>query len=434
MKVSYYSLGCKVNEYESVAIINKFMDNGFELVGFHEQADVVIINTCTVTSTSDSKSRKIIRQAVKNTPDGVIAVMGCFSQLNPMQVQEIAGVDLVLGTNNRHLLYDLVIDTLKTKKLNIFIEDISKLRKYEEIKVNRYNNQTRGFIKIEDGCDNFCSYCAIPYARGRVRSRQPEDVLNEINQLAKGGMKEIVLTGINTGAYGKDFDNYNFINLLKDLISKTVNLPRIRISSLEMTEINEELLQILKENKTNFCDHFHIPLQGGTNTILKMMNRKYTTEQYFNKIKDIRSIFPDANITTDIMVGFPQETSNEFIATKDFINSLDFGEMHVFPYSKRPNTLAFTFDDQVDDATKRFRTNELLCLNIEKASRYREKFIGKTVEVLVEKTQNGIAFGHTKNYINLKFATNKAKNNDLVNVELLDANYPVANGKEIIDV
>ena len=277
MKVSYYSLGCKVNEYESVAVINKFLDNGFKLVGFHDVADVTIINTCTVTNTSDSKSRKIIRQAVKNNPKGVVAVMGCFSQLNPLQVKEIEGVDIVLGTNNRHLLYDLSMDVLKSKDSKYMIEDISKDKNYEEIKVNRYNNQTRGFIKIEDGCDNFCSYCAIPYARGRVRSRLPLDVIEEIKHLVEGGMNEVVLTGINTGAYGKDLKDYKFVNLLKDLVEKVDNLPRIRISSLEMTEITVELLTVINENKDKFCDHFHIPLQAGANNTLKLMNRKYTS-------------------------------------------------------------------------------------------------------------------------------------------------------------
>lgn len=434
MKVSYYSLGCKVNEYESVAIINEFMDKGFELVGFHEPADVSIINTCTVTNTSDSKSRKIIRQAVKNNSNGVVAVMGCFSQLNPLQVKEIEGVDVVLGTNNRHLLYDLVIDVLKTKNPKYMIEDISKDKNYEEIKVNRYNNQTRGFIKIEDGCDNFCSYCAIPYARGRVRSRLPEDVIDEIRNLADGGMKEVVLTGINTGAYGKDLSEYKFVNLLKDLVEKIDNLPRIRISSLEMTEITDELLALINDNKEKFCDHFHIPLQGGANNTLKRMNRKYSSSEFLDKIKKIRDVFPDANITTDVMVGFPGETASDFEEAKAFIDSVDFGEMHVFPYSRRPNTRAYDFSDQVDEITKKFRTNELLNLSKEKAIKYRKNFIGKTVEVLVEKVQNGIAYGHSANYINVEFPTKTAKNNDLVKVVLTNATYPISSGKEIINV
>lgn len=434
MRVSYYTLGCKVNEYESVAIINQFVDNGFKLVSFQDEADVYIINTCTVTSTSDSKSRKAIRQAVKRNSNAVVAVMGCFSQLNPMQVKEIDGVDIILGTNNRHLLYDLVIDVLKNKNPKFMIEDISKSREYEEIKVKRYTNQTRGFVKIEDGCDNFCSYCAIPYARGRVRSRDPQDVINEISYLANNGMKEIVLTGINTGAYGKDLERYKLVDLLKELVEKVPNLPRIRISSIEMTEVTLELLEFIKENPTKFCDHFHIPLQGGSNNVLKKMNRKYTREEYLEKINKIRSVFPDANITTDVMVGFPGETNEDFLSAYEFIDSLNYGEMHVFPYSRRPNTRAYDFTDQVDNITKKFRTNEFLNLNKEKAVKYREKFVGKVLDVIVEKVENGIAYGHSSNYINIMFPTIAAKQNEIVKVELINANYPIANGKEIIHV
>ena len=434
MRVSYQTLGCKVNEYESVAIINQFMDNGFKLVNFQDEADVYIINTCTVTNTSDSKSRKAIRQAVKRNKNAVVAVMGCYAQLNPLQVKEIEGVDIILGTNNRHLLYDLVVDVLKNKNPKFLVEDMSKPKEYEEIKVKRYTNQTRGFIKIQDGCDNFCSYCAIPYARGRVRIRLPEDVVKEIKHLADNGMKEIVLTGINTGAYGKDLDKFLLVDLLKELVKNIPNLPRIRISSIEMTEVTDELLKFISEHKDKFCDHFHVPLQAGTNKILKKMNRKYTREEYFEKIQKIRKIFPDANITTDVMVGFPSETNEDFESAYQFIDSIDYGDMHVFPYSKRPNTRAYNFPEQVDNLSKKFRTNELINLSKEKATKYREKFIGKTLDVIVEKVQNGIAYGHSGNYINVMFKTNTAKQNEMVKVELVDANYPIANGKEIMHV
>lgn len=434
MKVSYYTLGCKVNEYESVAIINTFLDNGFELVKFNELADVYIINTCTVTATSDSKSRKIIRQAVKNNPNAVVAVMGCFSQLNPKQVEEIEGVDIILGTKNRHLLFDLVLDYLKTKNPQFLVGDVSKGREYEEIKLKRYNNQTRGFIKIEDGCDNFCSYCAIPFARGRVRSRFVDDIVLEIQNLASQGMKEVVLTGINTGAYGKDLDNFSFVDLLKNLIERVNNLPRIRISSLEMTEITDELLEFINNNKVVFCNHFHIPLQGGSDLVLKKMNRKYTLEEYAQKIKKIRNIFPDANITTDVMVGFPGETIEDFTQAKQFISEMNYGDMHVFPYSRRPNTKAYDFPDQVDDISKKFRVNELLVLTKEKALEYRKKFEGEILEVLVEKSRNGLATGHTANYLNVEFESLTAINNDIVKVLITKADYPMCFGKEIKNV
>lgn len=432
MKVSYYSLGCKVNEYESVAIINEFIDNGFELVNFNSKADVYIINTCTVTATADSKSRKIIRKATKTNEDAVVAIMGCYSQLNPKQIEDIPGVDIVLGTNNRHLLFNYVMDALNNKNKVFAIEKPSSSWEYEELKVNIFNNQTRGFIKIQDGCNNFCSYCAIPYARGRVRSRLASDVNEEIKLLANDGMKEVVLTGINTGAYGTDLNNYLLSDLLQELINKVDNLPRIRISSIEVTEVNDNLLNLIKENKKVFCEHLHIPLQGGTNKTLKGMNRKYTIEEYRNLIKKVRDIFPDVNITTDIMVGFPGETIEDFNETKAFLNEIAYGEMHVFPFSKRPGTKANSFENDIDQITKKIRANELLELNKVNALKYRSKFISKKLEVLVEKVVNGIAFGHSSNYINLSFPTKSAKPNEIYTVELIEANYPLSIAKEII--
>ena len=434
MKVSYYSLGCKVNEYESVAIINEFLDHGFELVDFNQPADVYIINTCTVTATSDAKSRKMIRHAIRLNKDAVVAVMGCFAQLNPLAVQDIEGVDIILGTTNRHLLYSLVMDVLKNKKPHFLVEENRKSREYEEIKIKRYNNQTRGFVKIEDGCDNFCSYCAIPYARGRVRSRKPNEVIEEIQTLSLQGMKEIVLTGINTGAYGKDFENYQLPDLLLGIIKKTPNLGRIRISSIEATEVSDYLLTVIKENKQHFCSHFHIPLQGGCNETLKRMNRKYDVEYYSEKIAKIRNIIPDVNITTDILAGFAGETNADFEKSKAFIASLNFGEMHIFPYSRRPNTKAYDFPDQIDEVTKKYRVNELLELNRVKATEYRKQFQNQILEVVVEKNQNGLAFGHSSNYLAVQFRSLTAQSNDLVQVKIDKPNYPISLGKEIIDV
>lgn len=431
MKVSYYALGCKVNLYESEAVINQFVDNGFELVDFHDISDVYIINTCTVTATSDSKSRKIIRQAVKRNPDAVVAVMGCFSQLNPEQVKEIEGVDIILGTTNRHLLYSMVIDSLNNKGKFLEITDFKEIKEYEEIKIKRYNDKTRGFVKIQDGCNNFCSYCRIPYARGTIRSRNPIDVIDEIQNLSNQGMKEIVLTGINTGSYGKDLDNYTFANLLDDLVKKVENLGRIRISSIEVTEISDELLNVISENKAHFCDHFHIPLQGGANATLKTMHRKYNVEYYLNKIKKIRKIFPDANITTDIMAGFVGETNEDFKDALKFVDEIGFGEMHVFPYSKRPNTLAYKMEGHIDEITKRFRVNELLIINKENALKYREGFIGKIVDVVVEKNVRGKAFGHSSNYLEIEFDSKTAKSNDLVKIMVTKADYPISTGVEI---
>lgn len=427
MKISYYALGCKVNLYEAEAIVKIFTDNGFILSSFDDVCDVYLINTCTVTLTSDSKSRKIIRQAVKRNKNAVIVVMGCYSSLNKDAVSKIEGVDIVLGTSQRLLAYPLVMDYLKTKNKYIFEKEC--FDKYEELKVDKFSHKTRGFVKIEDGCNNFCSYCAIPYARGRVRSRDKDNIIEEINHFVNGGMKEIVLSGINTGAYGSDLDNYSLSNLLKDIINE-VNKPfKMRISSIEITEITDDLLNVISENKEYFCDHFHIPLQGGCDNTLKRMNRKYDLKTYEEKINKIRNIFPLANITTDVLTSFSGETKEDFNNSIDFIKKIGYGEMHVFPYSRRKGTKAYLFDDIVNDEEKQQRVSTLLSLNKNLALIYRKKFIGELLDVLVEKNENGYAFGHTSNYIEVSFKSN-AQNNDIIKVKIVKADYPVSIGEE----
>lgn len=427
MKVSYYSLGCKVNLYESEAIINQFVDNGFELGDFHDICDVYIINTCSITEVSDAKSRKIIRQAIKRNPDAVVAVMGCYAQLKPEDIKDIEGVDVLVGTNNRHLLYPLVMENLEFKNKTIMVDDIMKVKEYEEVKINRYNNKTRGFIKIQDGCNNFCSYCTIPYARGLVRSRDRDDVISEIKLLVDHGMKEIILTGINTASYGKDFSNYLFSDLLRDIFKEIPNLVRLRISSIEITEINDEILKVLHDNKDRFCLHFHIPLQGGTNKVLKRMNRKYDLSLYESYINKIRNLFPGVNITTDVLAGFASETDEDFKEACEFINRIGYGDMHVFPYSKRPKTIAYDYPDHVNEITKQLRVNTLIQIAEENGLKYRQTWVDKEVMVLVEKVVNGNCYGHTSNYLEVEFNGN-AKQNDLVKVKITKAGYPKSKG------
>ncbi|HPT89799.1 MAG TPA: tRNA (N(6)-L-threonylcarbamoyladenosine(37)-C(2))-methylthiotransferase MtaB [Bacilli bacterium] len=429
MKVSYYSLGCKVNLYESEAIVNEFIENGFELTNFDDICDIYIINTCTVTKTSDAKSRKIIRQAIKKNPNAVICVMGCYSQLHPDEVKQIEGVDVIVGTSNRIMLYPLAMSALEKKNPQVLIQDALKTKNYEELKIKRFNNKTRGFIKIEDGCNNFCTYCAIPYARGPVRSRNHQDVIDEIKLLTEQGTKEIVLTGINTAAYGSDLKDYTFAKLLEDIVKNVPNLGRIRISSIEATEITDELLSIIAENREKFCNHFHIPLQSGSDKILQKMARKYNLDYYRKKIQRIRQLFPGVNITTDVMVGFSGETNEDFNDIKNFINEIKFGEMHVFPYSKRPGTKAYTYPDEVDEITKKVRVNELLLVNEQNALAYRQNFVGTVQEVIIEKIENGKAFGHTSNYMDIEFDALDSKVNDLVQVEIIEAGYPISIGK-----
>lgn len=429
MKVSYYSLGCKVNMYEAEAVINQFLDNGFELADFNDICDVYIINTCTVTSNSDQKSRQMIRKAIKKNPNGVVAVMGCFAEMNSEDVKTIEGVDVLIGTSRRHLLYSYVMQYIKDKNKIVKIDKSEDILEYEELKVDRFENKTRGFVKIQDGCDNFCSYCRIPYARGRSRSRNKEDVINEVKTLFDTGIKEIVLTGINTGNYGKDLNNYSFAKLLDDLVNNISNIGRIRISSIEVTEVTDELLTVLKEHKEFFCNHFHIPLQSGANNTLKNMNRKYETSYYLEKINKIRNIFPNCNITTDVMVGFNGESAQDFLEEYEFINKVGFGEMHVFPYSRRPNTKAYKMDGIISNSIKDIRKNQLLSLNEIMALNYRNNFLEKTVEVIVEKNRNGIAYGHSRNYLQIEFNSDIAKENDLVKVKITKIGYPISKGE-----
>lgn len=441
-KISYLSLGCKVNLYESVAIINKFLENGFTLVDFGGEADVTIINTCTVTQMSDQKSRKMIRQAIKASPNGIICVMGCYSQLNPEEASNIPGVSIVVGASNRHLLYDLAIEKLNNKYNNIDnISDFTVINKcqpydeiisYEDLSVDHYDNKTRGFVKIQDGCENFCSYCTIPYSRGKFRSRNKESVIEEIKNLSNHNMKEIVLTGINTGAYGKDLNNYSFPSLLKDIIKEVPNLGKLRISSIEITEVTDELINTIKDNKEHFCNHLHIPLQGGSDYILEKMNRKYNTSYYLDRINYVRSLLPDINITADVLVGFNGETNELFEDAYDFIDKVSFGETHIFPYSPRVRTKAYIesqklkFKDRIDGITLKSRVNKLIDLNKKNALKYREQFLGKQLTVLVEKVKDGICFGHTSNYLEVKFLSNDNFENDLVDVIITDAGYPVS--------
>ena len=427
MQISYYSLGCKVNLYECEAIIQTFLQHDFELVDFHEPADVVLINTCSITEVSDAKSRKIIRQAIRISPNAVIAVMGCYAQLNPSQVTQIPGVDIVIGTQYRHQLFDMVMDVLKTREAITRVTELPRLSGYEELKVSRYTDKTRGFVKIEDGCDNFCSYCTIPYARGRVRSRLPLDVLNEIKTLTEEGTKELVLTGINTGCYGHDLEHYSLTSLLKEMI-KIPNLGRLRISSVELTEVSDELIVLIKDHPDHFCHHLHIPLQGGANPTLKRMNRKYTMEDYLNRIQAIREQIPMINITTDVMVGFSGESDEDFLETLHNIKCCAFGEMHVFPYSRRPLTRAYQFDGIVPEVVKQQRVKQILELNESLALSYREAFMSQTIEVLVEKCENGILFGHTSHYLEVE-AEGEVAPNTIVKVKITKIGYPISKGE-----
>ena len=417
MKAAFYTLGCKVNSYETEVTINDFKKAMYDIVPFEEKADVYVINTCSVTNTSDQKSRKIIREAIKKNKYAIIVVMGCYSQIKHNTLKEIDGVDIIIGTNYRTKILDFIEKYKKNKEKIIKIDDVNHL-KFENMKLDKFENHTRAFVKIQDGCNNFCSYCIIPYTRGNIRSKDKNLVIEEVTNLVNNGYKEVVLTGIHTGHYGLDLDNYDFSDLLNEL-EKIEGLERIRISSIEIKELNEKFINTLKNSK-KIVNHIHIPLQCGCDKILELMNRRYNMEFYFNKIEEIRKIRPDIAITTDVIVGFPDESEEDFNITKENIKKLKFTELHVFPYSKRENTKAANMKNQIDGNIKKERVRELINLSNDLKNEYYSKFINKTDDLLVETFNNGILTGHLSNYGKVKLEGKKEDVNKIIKVKLLD--------------
>lgn len=428
MKVSFYSLGCKVNLYESEVIINMFKKRGYEIVNYEDKSDIIVINTCTVTNTSDKKSRNIIRKSIKNNPNSIIVVMGCYSQVRSDEILSIPGVNILIGNTNKSKVVDLVEEYIKTKKDIIKIENITSVP-FEPMELDKFETRTRGFVKIQDGCNNYCSYCIIPYARGNIRSKSKEDVINEVNKLVDNGYKEVVLTGIHTGHYGKDKYDYDFSDLLSELC-KIDNLKRIRISSIEITELDSKFIDVLKNNKV-IVNHMHIPLQSGCDKTLKEMNRKYDTKYYLDKINLIRSIRPNISITTDLIVGFPNETEEDFNNTLSFLRKVKFSKIHVFPYSRRKGTKADLMDNQIDEQTKHKRVKEVLKLSEELEIEYMNKFINTDVLVLIEKFENGIISGHTENYIPVKANGVESDINELLMIHIDKMEYPYLIGNKL---
>lgn len=428
MKVAIYTLGCKVNLYESEVIMNSFKKSGYEIVDFEDNADIVIINTCTVTNTSDKKSRNIIRQAVKKHENAVIVVMGCYSQVRSADIKEIDGVDIIIGNTKKSKVVSLVEEYLKNKESITEIDDIMHTD-FEPMELDTFETRTRAFVKIQDGCNNFCSYCIIPYSRGNIRSKEKDDVVSEIKCLVKNGYKEVVLTGIHTGHYGKDKYDYDFSDLLSELC-KIDNLKRIRISSIEITELDSKFIDVLKNNKV-IVNHMHIPLQSGCDKTLKEMNRKYDTKYYLDKINLIRSIRPNISITTDLIVGFPNETEEDFNNTLSFLRKVKFSKIHVFPYSRRKGTKADLMDNQIDEQTKHKRVKEVLKLSEELEIEYMNKFINTDVLVLIEKFENGIISGHTENYIPVKANGVESDINELLMIHIDKMEYPYLIGNKL---
>ena len=407
MKVKGISLGCKVNTYEMEFILSSFKDKGYEITD--DIADIYVVNTCSVTNMSDAKSRKVINRVVRENPKAIVVVMGCMIEANKDYSND--GVSIIIGNKDKKRVAELVEEYIKkNEKIKRLYPDFDN--EFEDMFITNMEGRTRAFVKIQDGCENFCSYCIIPYTRGKCRSKKKEIVLEEINTLVNNGYKEVVLTGIHTGHYGEDGET-SFPELLREIV-KIDGLKRLRISSIEITELNDDFLDVLKKYPV-IVDHMHIPLQAGSDKVLKEMNRKYDTKYFLNKINIIRSIRPNISITTDIIVGFPGETDEEFNETCEFSKKVGFSKIHVFPYSRRSGTKADTMPNQIDEQTKKERVAKLMQVSDELEKKYLDKFVNQEVEVLVEKSIDGISIGHTGNYLQVEISKVCDKNS-LINV------------------
>ncbi|CEH29606.1 30S ribosomal protein S12 methylthiotransferase [Aneurinibacillus migulanus] len=410
--VAFHTLGCKVNHYETEALWQLFKQAGYEKIDFEQSADVYIINTCTVTNTGDKKSRQVIRRAIRRNPEAVVAVTGCYAQTTPHEIMAIPGVDIVVGTSGRDNLIGYVNQYLREREPINAVSNIMKAREYEELDVPEFTDRTRASLKIQEGCNNFCTFCIIPWARGLMRSRKPESVIEQANKLVAAGYKEIVLTGIHTGGYGEDLEDYNLARLLRELDTKVPGLKRIRISSIEASQITDEVIEVLNSSD-KMCRHLHVPLQAGDDSVLKRMRRKYTTDEFRRKIEQLHQALPDVAITTDVIVGFPGETEEMYENGYRFIEEMKFAELHVFPYSKRSGTPAARMEDQVDEEVKNRRVHELIALSDKLALEYSSKFVGDVLEVIPEEPykeapESGLYVGHSDNYLKLVFEANES--------------------------
>ncbi|AJY76312.1 tRNA (N(6)-L-threonylcarbamoyladenosine(37)-C(2))-methylthiotransferase MtaB [Paenibacillus beijingensis] len=431
--VAFYTLGCKVNFYDTEAIWQLFKNEGYEQVDFETKtADVYLINTCTVTNTGDKKSRQIIRRAIRRNPDAVIAVTGCYAQTSPAEIMAIEGVDLVIGTQDRDKLMDYIGQIRRDRQPVNAVRNIMKTREFEELDVPDFADRTRAFLKIQEGCNNFCTFCIIPWSRGLSRSRDPKSVVEQAKQLVAAGYKEIVLTGIHTGGYGDDLENYRLSDLLWDL-DKVEGLERIRISSIEASQIDDKMIDVLNRS-SKMCRHLHIPLQAGEDSVLKRMRRKYTTEEFAAKVRELKKAMPGVAITTDVIVGFPGETEEQFEAGYRFMKELGFSEMHVFPYSKRTGTPAARMDDQVDEEVKNERVHKLIDLSESMQLEYGRSYVGQVLDVIPERDYKGapgtgLLMGYSDNYIQVVFEGSESLIGQLCRVHITEAGVNECRGR-----
>ncbi|MGC7791211.1 tRNA (N(6)-L-threonylcarbamoyladenosine(37)-C(2))-methylthiotransferase MtaB [Staphylococcus epidermidis] len=429
--VAFHTLDCKVNHYETEAIWQLFKDANYERVEFETNADVFVINTCTVTNTGDKKSRQIIRRAIRQNPDAVVCVTGCYAQTSSAEIMEIPGVDIVVGTQDRHKLLDYIQQFQEERQPINGVGNIMKNRTYEELEVPYFTDRTRASLKIQEGCNNFCTFCIIPWARGLMRSRDPEKVVEQATQLVNSGYKEIVLTGIHTGGYGQDLKNYNLAQLLRDL-DTIEGLERIRISSIEASQLTDEVIDVIG-NSNKVVRHLHIPLQSGSDDVLKRMRRKYTMAHFSERLTKLHQALPDLAVTSDVIVGFPGESEEEFQETYDFIVNHHFSELHVFPYSPRIGTPAARMDNQIDEETKNVRVHKLISLSNQLAKEYASKFEDEVLEVIPEEMgeEPHTLVGYADNYMKVRFEGDDSLIGQIVKVKIVKANYPINEGKAI---
>ena len=420
-RAALHNLGCKVNAYETEAMQQLLEENGYEIVPFKEGADVYIINTCTVTNMADRKSRQMLHRAKKMNPDAIVVAAGCYVQAKEASGEIDESIDIVIGNNKKKDLIQ-ILDGFYEKKQgqNKAVIDINHTHEYEEMHLNKTAEHTRAYIKVQDGCNQFCTYCIIPFARGRVRSRAKEDVVREVTELAANGYQEVVLTGIHLSSYGVDLENENLLSLIL-AVNEIKGIKRIRLGSLEPRIITEDFVKTIS-GLEKMCPHFHLSLQSGCDETLRRMNRRYTSEEYYEKCMLLRKYFAHPALTTDVIVGFPGETEEEFEKSKAFIDKVDFYETHIFKYSKREGTKAAVMDNQIPEQIKTARSNELLELGQKKRIKYEEQFVGTTVEVLMEEQikidGENYQVGHTKEYVKVALKTEANLQNKLVDIQI----------------
>ena len=426
--VAFHTLGCKVNHYETEAIWQLFKDAGYDRVEFDTNADVFVINTCTVTNTGDKKSRQVIRRAIRKNPDAVVCVTGCYAQTSSAEIMDIPGVDVVVGTQDRTKLLGYIEEFKAERQPINGVGNIMKNRKYEELEVPYFTDRTRASLKIQEGCNNFCTFCIIPWARGLMRSRDPEKVVEQATTLVNSGYKEIVLTGIHTGGYGQDLKDYNLAQLLRDLEALD-GLERIRISSIEASQLTDEVIDVIS-NSNKVVRHLHVPLQSGSDSVLKRMRRKYSMAHFSERLMKLHEALPGLAVTSDVIVGFPGETEEEFQETYDFILDHHFSELHVFPYSARTGTPAARMDGQIDESVKNERVHKLIELSNQLAKEYASHFDQKVLEVIPEETgdEPGTLVGYADNYMKVQFEGDESLIGELVRVKITEVGYPLNKG------